>query len=231
MMWSTESTYLLVFGAGVLGSFGHCVGMCGPLVAAFSLPLGERSLLTANLLYHAGRITTYSLIGGVTGLAGSFVGVASHIEPFQRIMMTATGLLIVLAGLVLGGWIPALRLPEGEAGQHRLAGRVVRLVSEGGSPGAFFPLGLAFGFLPCGLVYGALLSSARVGMEAGNHAEGFLKGLLLMTLFGAGTVPGLLAVAKTASLLGHRLRGRLYRASAVLLIVVGIVFAVRGMVR
>lgn len=229
MTWPIESTYLLLFIAGALGSFGHCVGMCGPLVAAFSLSLAERSLMTANLLYHLGRITTYSLLGGVTGLTGSFVGVASHIESFQRIMMTATGFLIVLTGLVLGGWIPALRLPEGEAGQHRLTGRVVRLVSECGSPGAFFPLGLALGFLPCGLVYGALLSSARVGMEAGNHAEGFLKGLLMMGLFGAGTVPGLLIVAKAAALLGMRLRARLYRTSAVLLIVVGIVFAVRGM--
>lgn len=229
MTWSTESTYLLVFAAGTLGSFGHCVGMCGPLVAAFSLPLGERGLFAPQLFYHLGRITTYCLIGGVTGLAGSFVGVASHIESFQRIMMTATGLLIVLAGLILGGWIPALRVPEGEAATGRITGKIARLASEGGSPGAFFPLGLALGFLPCGLVYGALLSSARVGMEAGNHAEGFLKGLFMMVLFGIGTVPGLLVVAKTAAVLGHRLRARLHRVSAVLLIVVGVLFAVRGL--
>jgi sulfite exporter TauE/SafE len=228
LTWLTESTYLLLFAAGVLGSFGHCIGMCGPLVAAFSLPLGERRLLPANLLYHMGRVTTYSLIGGVTGFAGSFVGIASHIETFQKIMMTATGLLIALTGLVLGGWLPPLRPPEGGGGPNRIASRIVRLVSEGGGPGAFFPLGLALGFLPCGLVYGALLSSARVGMEAGNHAEGFLKGFLLMVLFGAGTVPGLLIVAKTAVLLGTRLRARLYRVSAVLLIVVGLLFAVRG---
>jgi len=228
LTWSTESTYLLVFAAGALGSFGHCIGMCGPLVAAFSLPLEEGRLLPANLLYHLGRVTTYALIGGATGLTGSFVGVASHLESFQKIVMTATGLLIVLMGLVLGGWVPALRGPEKEAGRYRVVGRIVRLVSEGGSPGAFFPLGLALGFLPCGLVYGALLSSARVGMEAGSHAEGFLNGFLMMALFGAGTVPGLLIVAKTAGLIGARLRARLYRAAAVTMIVVGMVFAVRG---
>lgn len=202
--------------------------MCGPLVAAFSLPLGKEPLLPANLLYHLGRVTTYSLLGGVTGLTGSFVGVASHIEAFQKTMMTATGFLIVLMGLALGGWVPPFRALEGEAGRYRITGRVVRLVSEGGTPGAFFPLGLALGFLPCGLVYGALLSSARIGMEAGSHGEGFLKGFLVMALFGAGTIPGLLAVAKTASLLGTRLRARLYRAAAVLMIIVGVLFAVRG---
>ena len=205
--------------------------MCGPLVAAFSLPLGKEPLLPANLLYHLGRVTTYSLLGGVTGLTGSFVGVASNIEAFQKTMMTATGFLIVLMGLALGGWVPALRALEGEAGRYRITGRVVRLVSEGGTPGAFFPLGLALGFLPCGLVYGALLSSARIGMEAGSHGEGFLKGFLVMALFGAGTIPGLLAVAKTASLLGTKLRAQLYRAAAVLMIIVGVLFAVRGAMR
>ncbi len=228
MTWFTESTYLLVFTAGALGSFGHCIGMCGPLVAAFSLPMEEGRLLHANLLYHLGRVTTYGLIGGATGLTGSFVGVASHIESFQKTVMTATGLLIVLTGLVLGGWVPAVRLPDREAGRYRIAERVVRLVSESGSPGAFLPLGLVLGFLPCGLVYGALLSSARVGMEAGNHAEGFLNGFLMMVLFGAGTVPGLLIVAKTARLLGARFRSHLYRAAALIMIVVGLVFAVRG---
>jgi uncharacterized protein len=224
----SDSTYLLVFAAGALGSFGHCIGMCGPLVAAFSLPLEKRRLLPANLLYHLGRVTTYSLIGGVTGLTGSFVGIASHFGSFQKAVMTCTGLLIIFMGLVLGGWVPALRLPEKESGRHRLVERILRLVSEGGSPGAFFPLGLALGFLPCGLVYGALLSSARVGMEAGSLPEGFLKGFLMMALFGAGTVPGLLIVAKTAGLLGGKLRARLYRAAAVLMIIVGAIFAVRG---
>ena len=202
--------------------------MCGPLVAAFSLPLGKGRLLPANLLYHLGRVTTYGMIGGATGLTGSFVGVATHIESFQKTVMTATGLLIVLTGFVLGGWIPALRAPDREAGRSRIVGRIVRLVSEGGNPGAFFPLGLMLGFLPCGLVYGALLSSARVGMEAGNHAQGFLNGCLMMLLFGAGTVPGLLILAKTAGLVGARLRARLYRAAAVIMIVIGLVFAVRG---
>lgn len=223
-----ESPYLLLFAAGALGSFGHCVGMCGPLIAAFSLPLGEERLLSANLLYHLGRITTYSLLGGMTGLTGSFVGVASSIESLQRAMMTAAGILIILTGLLLGGWIPAPRKGAGEGGRYRMAGRIVRIATEGGSPGAYFPMGLVLGFLPCGLVYGALLSSARIGMEAGNPAEGFLRGIFLMALFGTGTIPGLLIVAKTAGLLGARLRARLYQASAALLVIVGIVFTVRG---
>src|SRR5512139_2056079 len=105
-MWLTESTYPLLFASGLLGGIGHCAGMCGPLVAAFSFNRAECGGIRPHLLYHLGRVTTYSMAGGVAGFTGSFLDVAAVIAPYQRAVLTATGILIALAGLVLGRWLP-----------------------------------------------------------------------------------------------------------------------------
>src|SRR5512145_1171501 len=105
-MWLTESTYLLLFASGLAGGVGHCVGMCGPLVAAFSINRAEGGRLRPQILYHLGRLTTYSVLGGIAGFAGSFLDVAAAVAPYQRAVLTATGVLIALAGILLGGWPP-----------------------------------------------------------------------------------------------------------------------------
>ena len=54
---------------GVAGS-GHCLAMCGPLVAAIA-PVGRHAAW-----YHAGRAGTYVVLGLVAGLVGAtFTGV------------------------------------------------------------------------------------------------------------------------------------------------------------
>ena len=67
-----RSDNLLALATGLLGGFGHCVGMCGPLVAAMSLaggPADPRRVLAGHLLYNAGRVTTYGFIGAAMGLS------------------------------------------------------------------------------------------------------------------------------------------------------------------
>jgi sulfite exporter TauE/SafE len=95
-MLSTETLYLLYLSTGFTVGFGHCIGMCGPLVASFSLNLKEKSILVPQLLYHLGRITTYAILGGVVAAAGAFTMVAAHIERVQKGVMVFAGTLIVL---------------------------------------------------------------------------------------------------------------------------------------
>ncbi len=226
-MWLTESTYPLLFASGLAGGIGHCVGMCGPLVAAFSFNRAESGGIRPHLLYHLGRITTYSMAGGVAGFTGSFLDVAAVVAPYQRVVLTATGVMIALAGLVLGGWLPG-RSAAARPGRPGFLDNAVRLLAGEGTAAAHFPLGLVLGFLPCGLVYAALLAAAREGMEAADHAGGFLRGFLVMALFGAGTVPALLVVGKAAGLLSARTRTGLSRLSAALVTAAGAFLAVRG---
>src|SRR5512143_1353836 len=226
-MWLTESTYPLLFASGLFGGVGHCVGMCGPVVAAFSFNRAESGGIGPHLLYHLGRVTTYSMVGGVAGFTGSFLDVAAAIAPYQRAVLTATGVLIALAGLILGGWLPggsaAVRL-----GRPGFFPKACRLLAGDATPGAHFPLGLVLGFLPYGLVYAALLAAAREGMEAGDHGGGFFRGFLVMALFGAGTVPALLVVGKAAGALSVRTRTGLSRLSAALVAAAGAFLAIRG---
>ena len=228
-MLRTESTFLLLFASGLLGGFGHCVAMCGPIAASFSFLPGKRPALLPHLLYNLGRITTYSLIGGAAGLAGSVLGIASAFAPLQKAVAAGTGILIVLTGLWVGGWLPLpAKIAEG-SGPPAIFSGAVRRVTEIRDSGAFFPLGMLLGLLPCGLVYAALLTSAREGMEAGSPAVGFLKGFLAMALFGAGTIPSLLALGTAVGFVGPRMKKGLYRASAALLVVAGALFVIRAL--
>jgi sulfite exporter TauE/SafE len=228
-MLPTESVYPLLFASGLLGGFGHCAGMCGPVVAAFSLSLGERRQFRPHLLYNLGRATTYSLIGGAAGLAGSFLGVAASLAPFQKAVTLGTGLLVALLGLALGGWLPRFRPFSGTDDPPVLLRRLARFAREAGGDGVFYPLGLILGFLPCGLVYAALLAAARTGMDAGSPSGGFLRGFLAMALFGAGTTPSLLLVGKAVGFLGPRMRTGFYRASAAMVVLAGAVFVARAL--
>lgn len=227
-MLRTESTFLLLFASGLLGGFGHCIAMCGPIAASFSFRPGIRPALLPHLLYNLGRVATYSLVGGAAGLAGSVLGIASAFAPLQKAVGVGTGILVVLTGLWVGGWLPLPALLSKGSDPPPFFSRAIRWVSESRDAGAFFPLGMLLGLLPCGLVYAALLTAAREGMEAGSPAAGFLKGFLAMALFGAGTIPSLLLLGTAVGFAGAGMKKGLYRTSALLLALTGVLFVIRA---
>jgi sulfite exporter TauE/SafE len=102
-MWSTETIYFILFSSGLTVGFGHCIGMCGPIVASLSLTLKGRRVIVPHLLYNTGRITTYALLGGVMGATGSFTSVAARIASLQKGVMIFTGILIIVMGLAMAG--------------------------------------------------------------------------------------------------------------------------------
>ena len=210
--------YLLAFITGLLGGFGHCIGMCGPIVAAYALPSGRTGVLKLlpHLIYNAGRVTTYALMGAAMGLAGSFVGLASGFEGAQTAVQIAAGGLMALMGLLIAvgfdpfSGISCNRLME--------AGKSVLTTN---SAFKYYPLGLLFGFLPCGLSYSILIGSAGTG--------GPVKGGALALSFGLGTLPALLLFGLLVSHLGARMRTRFYRLSGALLLFMGGIFIYRGL--
>ncbi len=93
-----------------LGSFGHCVGMCGGIVIAYSSTKikshwTKKVQATAHLLYSFGRITTYSILGALFGLVG---GVVTFDNTTSGIFLLITGTMMVLVGLSLMGKIKFL---------------------------------------------------------------------------------------------------------------------------
>jgi sulfite exporter TauE/SafE len=204
--------------------------MCGPIAVSLSLSLRERKVLIPHLLYHAGRITTYALLGAVVGLTGSFTGVTSRIVGIQKGVMIFAGVLIILMGLAMIGWIPLGRIFTDSFRPIGLFSKAFRKLNSALSRGSYYPAGLVLGLLPCGPVYTALVAAARAGMESGEPLRGMFIGLWLMIAFGLGTVPALLLVGRIASLGWLTRREVIYRISSMLMIALGVYFIVKAMV-
>ena len=137
----------VVFGLSLVASL-HCAQMCGPIVLTFSLMEPDR---WSCLSYNAGRILTYSLMGGIAGLIGQGFGSLGRLAGIEEASALACGILMVIGGLVMFG---ALRRPGlVQIAPVKAAGK---LLSHRGLR-AKFGLGALMGLLPCGLIYAALL--------------------------------------------------------------------------
>ena len=188
----TWALFLAAFSMGLFGS-PHCLGMCGGIVTAFGLSMQHVSDSKKNgliLTYHLGRLISYALLG----LIASVVGVAI----FQSIMSNSAPRIVLGAVLVLIG-LAMLGLPlfnELEKFGMRFWQSLAPLrkkVFPIDSFGKALFAGLLWGFLPCGLVYGALMMAI-----AGNNIA---TGAALMFVFGLGTMPMLIATQKTVGML------------------------------
>jgi sulfite exporter TauE/SafE len=208
----------LAFMAGLAGS-GHCLGMCGGIVAALSVSnpqIAPARKFRLNLVYHLGRIFTYALLGLLAG-AVSQMALFSRLKPHLSWLLVAAHVSVIAIGLMTVINIRRFSLAALDGGgwcfmQHRL-----KSASRLASAPAFFIAGLVMGLLPCGLVYGILLSSAASGS--------WVKGGVMMLAFGAGTLPALLAygqVAISISALSNTLFLRIMGGMVALLGVVGL---------
>lgn len=227
-MLSTKTIFLLYLSTGFTIGFGHCIGMCGPIVVSFTLNLKEKSILVPQLLYHLGRIITYAILGGAVAAAGSLTMVAANIESIQKGVMIFSGALIMLMGLAMAGWIPFGKIFGDHSDPGGIISKGFAKLLKVKSTVVYLPLGLLLGLLPCGPVYTALLGAARTGMEGNTVYHGLLTGMGLMAAFGIGTVPALFLVAKLADLRWLKSRAIIYRLGAVLMIIVGGLFVVKG---
>ncbi len=210
-----------LFTAGLAGGVSHCTGMCGPFVlsqVAARLEGTPASRMTewhrlagaALLPYHLGRATTYAGLGAVAA------AVAGSLVQRQGLHWLSAGLLLFAALFMLAMAMPALKrlLGSARSGESWWS----RQVSRRAGPLFLQPtgwrgylLGLLLGFIPCGLIYGALAAAAT-----GGNA---LTGAAAMLAFTAGTIPSLLAVGLVGHLAGQRWRIQILRYAPLLLLI------------
>ena len=216
-----EAGYVLAFTTGLLGGFGHCIGMCGPLVASYTLYAGQAAkahpVYIPHLLYNAGRITSYAAIGSFMGLSGAFLNIAGRLAGLQNIVAIVAGILMVLMGLGMSGVMKGIRSFERHNSIILKAGKVVL---ESGSPLRYYPLGLLLGFLPCGLSASVFLGAAGTG--------GLLQGMFFAFCFGMGTLPALFSFGMVMTHISHTIRGWIYRVGGIFVMGTGIYFLMRG---
>ncbi|MFH2113665.1 MAG: sulfite exporter TauE/SafE family protein [Spirochaetota bacterium] len=212
--------YAMLFVVGLLTSI-HCVAMCGGIALSQSIrrqdegtaaepPSGKRQQLTPGLLYNTGRILSYTVIGGVVGALGA----AFNFSPVIRgTIASLAGLLMVVLGLRMLGLLKvAPHLARFVPVRLRLAGTKAVLALRSHGP---FTVGVLNGFMPCGPLQTMQLYALGTGSA--------LAGAASMFIFSVGTVPLMLVFGLTAALLPRKFVPVMVKASAVLVMFLGVV--------
>lgn len=207
-----------MFAAG-LASGVHCVAMCGGIVSVFDarrarpgaspvIPIKIVAAWERRLAFNLGRISTYAAAGAIAGTLGAAT-YAAGVLPAQETLQVALNAMLILVGLQLAGAGRLLSRLEGLGAPlwRRVQPLAARLLPARTLPRAAartlartYLAGLAWGWLPCAMVYAALVAATFSG--------GAARGALGMAAFGLGTLPFLLA----AGWLAARLRA--WRAAA-----------------
>ena len=209
---------LSMLAAGLAGSVAHCGPMCGPFVLGqVAERLGtikphalcECARMRSALLvpYHAGRLLTYATLGA---LVASFGAALVHLGPLPAILLLCAGGFCFLKGVrkIVPARTVVRSSPQASGALPRLIRKAASRIDRSTRLGGFL-LGMLLGFLPCGLLYGALTAAAATANP--------LAGAATMLAFGAGTIPALVAIGfagYAARRLGtswwlQKLRGRL----------------------
>ena len=212
--------YAMLFVIGLLTSI-HCVAMCGGLALSQSVGTGDESgrsrsrQLGSGLLYNAGRVVSYTAIGGAVGALGSTLNFSPVLK---GVIAALAGAFMLAFGLKMLGVLHAFpsfgRLVPAP---FRSAGAAVSARLQKGGP---FAVGILNGLMPCGPLQTMQLYALGTGSA--------MAGAISMFLFSLGTVPLMLVFSLTAALLPRKLVPVMIKASAVLVMFLGVVTFARA---
>lgn len=192
----TPLTVTQVFLIGLVSTL-HCLGMCGGIIGALSLSLpaevraSRLRLVTFSLLFNAGRIISYVAAGLLAAAFGVEILKALGLQNAHEILRYAGVIFMVAIGFYLAGWFPQMANVEriGQPVWRRLE-PLARKMMPINSPARALLYGMAWGWLPCGMVYMVLLMTVTAGSAA--------QGGYMMLAFGIGTLPSMLSAGVMA---------------------------------
>lgn len=215
---------------GLVGGL-HCIGMCGPIVLAYSLQaspgakgvvaLGSASILH-HMGFHLGRILSYGFLGLLAGAVAQVVNLQAFMGNLRAWASLLGGSAMVCIGLALLRLLPVPPwLSRSYAGvlSAYTGPWVGRALSWSGLKGRVL-LGIATGFLPCMLPWAMMVKAATT--------SGMLQALITMLLFGVGTVPLLLLLGISATAVSAKLRLTGERIAALAVTAMGLILALKG---
>ncbi len=212
-----------IISIALLGSFGHCIGMCGGIVVAYSSTKiksvdSKFTQSLAHLLYSFGRVTTYTVLGAIFGFVG---GVVSFSNLTSGTMLLITGFLMVLVGFSLLGKIKFLTFLEQSCSKSSFYQKNFKALLGSSSMLSFYVLGLLNGLLPCGFVYVFAITAASTGSA--------FWGAIVMFVFGLSTIPALFFLGFFVGLFKQsNLRDIFIKIAAFLVIIFGFYIAYKG---
>ena len=174
-------------------------------------------MLFQTLLYHLGRLFTYSLIGIIFGV----IGKGMYLAGFQQRLSILAGILMIVAILIP---VKLFNKYNFSKPLYRFIGYVKSKLGfylKRKTNSTFFSIGFFNGFLPCGLVYMALIGAIA--------ASGALEGSFYMFLFGLGTVPMMTVAVILGNFLKVSVRNKIQKVIPVFVVIIGLLFILRGM--
>jgi len=207
----TNASYAVLFLVGVLTSL-HCVGMCGGIMLSQSLSKESRNRFEAiqpALLYNAGRVVSYTILGGIIGALGSVFSLSIAAKAAMQLI---AGVFMIMMGFNMAGFSTFRRF------QPKLPNFACKAKNSSGSP---FVVGILNGLMPCGPLQTMQLFALGTGSAA--------KGALAMFVFSIGTVPLMLTFGALSGLLSKGYTKKILKFSGVLIIVLGLIMGNRGL--
>lgn len=203
--------YTLAFAAGFLGS-GHCLGMCGALVSGFFMKAGKSRSYWPYLAYQVARISVYATIGMVAAALGVVLISSGLFGKIQSVLQITMGLVVIALAMGVLGWIPwqgSMRLiPLG------VLRKGYATANQKGPIVGSIIAGLLNGLMPCMLTFAMAVKATT--------ATSVLEGGALMLAFGAGTLPMMLFISVAFGKMSAKLRGFMFKAAAVIMLVMGL---------
>ncbi|NRY62405.1 sulfite exporter TauE/SafE family protein [Clostridium beijerinckii] len=211
-----NASYVVLFIVGMLTSI-HCVGMCGGIMLTQSLSknsiINEKEnkfkSLKPSVLYNAGRVTSYTIIGGIVGALGSVLSLSLNVKAGLQIF---AGLFMVIMGLNMTGFSLFRKF------NIKLPWSSCKIKNK---PKAPFLVGMLNGLMPCGPLQTMQLYALGTGSA--------INGAISMFLFSLGTVPLMLIFGAVSGLLSKGYTKQLLKFSGILVVVLGLIMGNRGL--
>ncbi|MBQ8835512.1 MAG: sulfite exporter TauE/SafE family protein [Oscillospiraceae bacterium] len=196
--------YLTLFLTGLLTSV-HCIAMCGGLNLAQSISGEHHSPIWGSLLYNLGRLTSYTLIGGLLGFIGEKAAITLRVRGLIG-LCAGIGMLLMGIRMLTGFSLPRkfrISLPKG----------LVKRLNAFKKCGPY-AVGLVNGFMPCG----PLQSMQLYAIASGS----FFVGASSMFFFCLGTIPLVLLFGAAAGILKQNWRQKILQLGSAMLVLIGL---------
>ena len=222
----SKMSYGMLFLVGLLTSV-HCVAMCGGINLSQCIPYSnfdkknasKIGVLLPSVMYNAGRVLSYSVIGFLLGgvgmllTGGSGTGIPLLLQGLLKIV---AGLFMVVMGINMLGIFPALRRFQIKFPQKS----AMKINQKKRAEKRPFVVGLLNGLMPCG----PMQSMQIIALGSGNP----IFGAMAMMMFSLGTVPLMLGLGSLISVLGKKYTNLVMRIGSILVVTLGLAMLSQG---
>lgn len=209
--------YGILFAVGALTSL-HCVAMCGGInlsqcIGYSQINDTQMSNLKPSILYNAGRVISYTIIGGIVGAIGSVVSFSGMAKGIVAVL---AGIFMIIMGINMLNIFPWLK--KFNISMPKFIGQKIYSGKNNRSP---LFVGLLNGLMPCGPLQSMQLYALGTGS--------FVRGAASMFFFSLGTVPLMFGLGAVSTVLSGKMTNKLMKFSAALVVILGIGMLSQGL--